>query len=772
MTAASKSPLNMAVPQQDPAAAAGLAREARGQRPWLVLLLLALLLIPALLPLARSGFYVSDDGRFHVYRIAALANAWHQGVLYPRLFPEFGFDYGQAVLNYYAPLSYFPGAAAALVVGPAAAAELLVALGFILAALAAYGYGRYLWGPVAGLLAAVVYTYTPYHLADAYLRGAIPEHFAFIFPPLILWAYTAAFRSRNPWPPLLWGSLAWAGLVLTHNLSALLMVPVAVLHLLIMAITSRRQAAAITHEGAVSSSDWWGRRVLAVMGSLALAAGMSAAFWLPALAESRYVGLALGPSRGYENHLLAAPDLVHRALFYFQGAAERLGQIYPWSWLSVALLAAGLVLLLVRWWQRHLPANTPLIVFHLAVAGSALFMTTAAALLIWSPLTPILGHLQYPWRFLLLEAVGLMGVAAALPALLPRVRPGLLVAAVAVVAIAVAMVGLPIEPLALPDGETWAPDRMWREDASAGQVGATWTGEFLPLTVAEQRWALGRPADPSTVPAWSPPPSWPPRVTLTELSYAGLAAEVDSEGPLQLRLHQFHLPGWNATIAGRPAPTFASTDLGLVTVDVPAGSHAVELRFGTTAARTAGALISLAGVATWIGLAWWQARSSRSLLAASLVLALLAGALMLNGLGLGRRTWAPQPVQATLEDAAVLLAADSRTLPGQDTAEVTLYWLALRPLAENYKAFVHLLGPDGTVLAQHDGDPVGDFTPTTRWQPGEILRDRHTIPLPVDLPPGDYRLLAGLYSVDPLRNLSVSPPTADDRVDLGTLAID
>jgi hypothetical protein len=67
---------------------------------------------------------------------------------------------------------------------------------------------------------------------------------------------------------------------------------------------------------------------------------------------------------------------------------------------------------------------------------------------------------------------------------------------------------------------------------------------------------------------------------------------------------------------------------------------------------------------------------------------------------------------------------------------------------------------------------VGGFTPTTRWQAGEILRDRHTVPLPAGLSPGEYRLVAGLYSVEPLRNLSTSPPTADNRVDLGTLSID
>ena len=73
-----------------------------------------LLLLPVLTPLMRTGFFASDDGRFHVYRIAALADAWRAGVLHPRLFPDFGFGYGQAVLNYYSPLSYWPGAALSL----------------------------------------------------------------------------------------------------------------------------------------------------------------------------------------------------------------------------------------------------------------------------------------------------------------------------------------------------------------------------------------------------------------------------------------------------------------------------------------------------------------------------------------------------------------------------------------------------------------------------------------------------------------------------------
>ena len=540
--------------------------------PWGVIATL-LLTLPALWLLARPGFFVSHDGRFHVYRIAALANAWQDGVLYPRLFPEFGFGYGQAVLNFYSPLSYYPGALlASLGISPAAAAEITVALSFLLAALAAYGYGRYLLenarpglAPAAGVLAAVVYTYTPYHLADAYVRGAIPEHVAFIFPPLILWAYTAAFRKNKPWSPMLWGTLAWTGLVLTHNLTALILAPVVAVQLLVLAGWTRR----------------W-PRLLGAIGTLALAIGISAAYWLPVLLESRTVGLALGPSRGYAEHWLNAATLLRRAAAYFVNPPDTLGRIYPLSWFALALTALVAVLLLLRWRQRRLPAAWPLILFHLGVTLFAMLMTTAVSAPVWDLLKPVLGNLQYPWRFLVLEALGLLGLAAALPALLPSVRPAVLIVIVAPLVMLVSLPGLTPEPLALPAAPSRLTEQMWHEDAAAGQVGATWTAEFLPLTVTEQRWALGR----SREGAVDDLPVQPtPKMTVQSVQYAGLAAQIETQTPFQLRLHQFHLPGWNATIDGQKTPTYPSGELGLVTIDVPAGGHAVTVRFGATPAR-------------------------------------------------------------------------------------------------------------------------------------------------------------------------------------------
>jgi len=54
---------------------------------------------------------------------------------------------------------------------------------------------------------------------------------------------------------------------------------------------------------------------------------------------------------------------------------------------------------------------------------------------------------------------------------------------------------------------------------------------------------------------------------------------------------------------------------------------------------------------------------------------------------------------------------------------------------------VHLLGEPETPLAQHDG--LG--SPPHGWEAGDLIIQKHTLPWPVDLPPGRYRLQAGLY---------------------------
>jgi hypothetical protein len=82
-----------------------------------------------------------------------------------------------------------------------------------------------------------------------------------------------------------------------------------------------------------------------------------------------------------------------------------------------------------------------------------------------------------------------------------------------------------------------------------------------------------------------------------------------------------------------------------------------------------------------------------------------------------------------------------------EAVRLTLRWSAAGYLDTDYTVFVHLVTPgsDGQPLAQADGPPMAGRWPTSLWLPGVALDDLHTIPLPPDLPPGDYHLLVGLY---------------------------
>jgi hypothetical protein len=89
--------------------------------------------------------------------------------------------------------------------------------------------------------------------------------------------------------------------------------------------------------------------------------------------------------------------------------------------------------------------------------------------------------------------------------------------------------------------------------------------------------------------------------------------------------------------------------------------------------------------------------------------------------------------------------------------------------------FLHLVTPDdATRVAQNDEAPLLDSRPTGRWLPGEVVVDRQQLSLPEDAPPGKYRLLAGMYRPEDVRNLTVNSAPAvmpGDRLDLGEIEI-
>jgi hypothetical protein len=107
--------------------------------------------------------------------------------------------------------------------------------------------------------------------------------------------------------------------------------------------------------------------------------------------------------------------------------------------------------------------------------------------------------------------------------------------------------------------------------------------------------------------------------------------------------------------------------------------------------------------------------------------------------------------------------------PGQDL-NLKVYWQTAAPLTSDYTVFTQLLDRHGTLVASWDSQPLSGYFPTSQWPVNEIVTDVIRLPLPADLPSGDYSLITGMYLLDTLERLR-TPDGASDYLTLTTLRI-
>ena len=87
------------------------------------------------------------------------------------------------------------------------------------------------------------------------------------------------------------------------------------------------------------------------------------------------------------------------------------------------------------------------------------------------------------------------------------------------------------------------------------------------------------------------------------------------------------------------------------------------------------------------------------------------------------------------------------------TVQLTLYWRALRPIEVGYTVFVHLLDATGKMRGQKDSQPLSGTYPTHVWPPSMVVRDEYVVLVADDAPPGEYRLVIGLYDLATMKRL-------------------
>ena len=130
-----------------------------------------------------------------------------------------------------------------------------------------------------------------------------------------------------------------------------------------------------------------------------------------------------------------------------------------------------------------------------------------------------------------------------------------------------------------------------------------------------------------------------------------------------------------------------------------------------------------------------------------------------------------RPADATFGDAIRLAGYDllpETARPGE-TVHVRLAWQAHAEMDTAYRVFLHLVAPDGALVAQDDGEPAAWSRPTPGWAVGEVVTETRALALPSDAPPGEYTLRVGWYLPDGARLLT---ETGTDAFHLSRLTIE
>ncbi|MCG3210503.1 MAG: hypothetical protein FOGNACKC_04134 [Anaerolineae bacterium] len=111
----------------------------------------------------------------------------------------------------------------------------------------------------------------------------------------------------------------------------------------------------------------------------------------------------------------------------------------------------------------------------------------------------------------------------------------------------------------------------------------------------------------------------------------------------------------------------------------------------------------------------------------------------------------PRSELATPVDGLRLLAADWQPAVAKPALAVTLWWQAETRLPEDVRVELTLLDAAGQPVTFIAGQPLNGRYPTRAWEPGDIVRDEHFLPLTRPLPAGSrLRLQLLTHAADPV----------------------
>lgn len=501
-----------------------------------------------------------------------------------RWVPDLGGEYGYPLFEYYAPLPYYVGELFYLPTSNLLfSTKVMFGLSFVLSFVFMYLLARKFWGNTGGAVTAIFYSYAPYHAVDFYVRGAMGEMWAMAFFPAILWAIVKLKEKTNLSNTVLTGFF-FACLILSHNLSAMIFLPIMIVFALILFFQRKE------------------KKFLGLfVASLALGFLLSGFYFLPALVEKplAHVETTIEGYFFYTEHFKGLQKLfVDRYWGYGPSLREIPGKVedntFPYQ-IGIAhwvLWLGSLVGAFLLWKKKR--AKSVLILFFTFVVFGSIFMINPKSAFVWSKLPP-LWYLQFPWRFLELVILFISLCVGSLFILRIKERYKLILFAV-LVALVVAL-----------NFSYFRPEKFVNETNADLLTGQKWDSQikrsifdYLPIyakappaELATSRYQLlsgnGRIIDFKEGTNW--------------MSFGSSAIT-----PIEFQWSQYYFPDWEVFVDGKEVPIDYQrlihgagsqpiiNDLGLITFNIPPGNHHITAHLYNSPVRVVGNGMTVVGI--------------------------------------------------------------------------------------------------------------------------------------------------------------------------------
>jgi len=345
------------------------------------LILVLILSFWAIKPLFIAGFFPMHDDT-QVARVYEMGKMLSSGVFPVRWVPDLGYGYGYPIFNFYAPLAYYVGGIFVLLGFDAlTGTKIMMALGVIPAGVFMYFLARKFFGELGGIVSGLFYVYAPYHAVDIYVRGDVAEFWAYAFIPL---AFLGIYKRS-----ILIGSIGFAAIILSHNLTALMVTPFILIAVLLNCYIAfkNKKSFIINHQSLI----------------LLLGLTLSAFYWIPALTEMKYTNILsqIGGGADFRSHFVCIGQLWD-STWGFGGSAAGCIDGLSFKIGKLHILGSLLAVILVIFYSKFARIKK-IVVFSVVGFIISVFLTLEVSKFLWETI-PVMAFFQYPWRFLILAS--------------------------------------------------------------------------------------------------------------------------------------------------------------------------------------------------------------------------------------------------------------------------------------------------------------------------------------------------------------------------------